>query len=156
MGQNQWMHHCIHTARADVSGHVSDLLSRMERTDVLYMQFPKDHMAATNRWDVVLSNASRCGKHIQSNRHRTKCKKTESFRGTHSFIHANTHTCTKLIDRACLMVCRFILSCVTITYHGNKTLAHYTSIGHLMHPIKWLLFLMVYDNSLRRILWAMQ
>lgn len=42
-----------------------------------------------------------------------------------------------------------MLSRVTITYNGNKTLAHYTSIGRLIHPIKWLLFQLVYDNSLK-------
>ena len=42
-----------------------------------------------------------------------------------------------------------MLSRVTITYNGNKTLAHYTSIGHLICPIKWLLFQLVYDNSLK-------
>lgn len=45
------------------------------------------------------------------------------------------------------MVCGFMLSRVTITYNGNITIAHYTSIGRLIHPIKRLLFQPVYDNS---------
>lgn len=42
-----------------------------------------------------------------------------------------------------------MISHVTITYNGNKTVAHYTSISRLICPIKWLLFQPVYDNSMK-------
>lgn len=42
-----------------------------------------------------------------------------------------------------------MLSCVTITYNGNKTWAHYTSISRLIRSIKRLLFQRLYDNNLK-------
>lgn len=71
---------------------------------------------------------------------------------TLTYVCMHIHTCVlalKLIHWTHLMVCGFMPSRVTITYNGNKTYAHYTSIRRLICPIKRLPFQLLNDNSLK-------